>query len=110
MFFVCIVICRFICIAPLVDRSKAKVLQGELAGEARLRGFLLFIFCIAPLVDRSKAQVIQGGAGGQSPTEGGLEWLPLPTKLDSRGNLRGSCIAPLAYKIEWGELADRRSD
>ena len=40
---------RLICIAPLVDRSKAQVLQGELAGEARLRGS-----CIAPLADRSK--------------------------------------------------------
>ena len=54
--------------------------------------------CIAPLVDRSKAQVIQGGAGGQSPTEGGLEWLPLPTKLDSRGNWR------TLYGFEGGSL------
>ena len=30
-----------ICIAPLVDRSRAQVIQGELAGKARLRGLFL---------------------------------------------------------------------
>ena len=42
-----------ICIAPLVN----KVVQGELAGKARLRGS-----CIAPIVERSKALILQGGA------------------------------------------------
>ena len=37
--FVCIAIYPLICIAPLVDRSKAQVIRGELAGKARLRGF-----------------------------------------------------------------------
>ena len=49
--------------APLVDRSKAQVLQGELAGEARLRGS-----CIAPLA----YAVEQQGASGRSPSEGVL--------------------------------------
>ncbi|MBK03338.1 MAG: hypothetical protein CL932_01130, partial [Deltaproteobacteria bacterium] len=55
---------------------KAKVIQGELAGKARLRGS-----CIAPLVDRSKAKVIQG-------------------ELAGKARLRGSCIAPLANIVE----------
>ena len=41
-----IAISRLICIAPLADRSGAQVAQGELAGEARLRGS-----CIAPLAN-----------------------------------------------------------